>query len=388
MTTALVDPTVAAIAAYPMTWEEVVIGWFVLATVPIMLLIGKTLHPVDGPANSRVTRTPDKYFSDVHEPFRAHYYHMVDPVHKKRLRVHYLDEGDPHSSEVIICLHGEPFWSQSFHKIIPLLTAAGHRVIAMDYVGHGRSDKYVHWKAYTAELHKATIVGMMDHLGLSESGDYRGHKNVTLLGHNWGFLAGAAVMRERPNMFDRLIILNVNSLPDGELSLSRFPSLTLFNKFLIYDAFFLTFPTSMFMFQNFFPLTLLWPLLNPAYTVSDFNGFNAPFRRIGLDRGGIIAFPLMVPVLPSHPYAAEFRDIRRFFNREWKRPTLIGFSDQAVLPLGIGGVGDFIIGNRRQFFQLLIPHAASTPNIPGGHLIMYDNPRAVAYYVLDFIKRT
>ena len=38
-----------------------------------------------------------------------------------------------------------------------------------------------------------------------------------------------------------------------------------FNKFLCYDAWFLTFPTAMLMLANFFPLTLLWPLLNPAY---------------------------------------------------------------------------------------------------------------------------
>ena len=38
-----------------------------------------------------------------------------------------------------------------------------------------------------------------------------------------------------------------------------------FNKFLCYDAWFLTFPTSMLMLANLFPLSLLWPLLNPSY---------------------------------------------------------------------------------------------------------------------------
>ena len=52
-------------------------------------------------------------------------------------------------------------------------------------------------------------------------------KNVTALAHNWGFLTGAAVLREQPDLFDRLVILNVNSLPDGELTPSRFPNLAL-----------------------------------------------------------------------------------------------------------------------------------------------------------------
>jgi haloalkane dehalogenase len=341
------DPTITALAAYPMTWQEIVIGWFVLATVPIMYLIGKTLHPGDGRGPSlRTTRTPEKYFSDVYEPYRANYLYVQDPVHKRDFRVHYLDEGDPSSTEVIVCLHGEPFWSHSFHKIIPLLTAKGYRVIAPDFVGFGRSDKYVDWKAYTLDLHKETITKVMHHLGLDD-----GYKNTTLLAHNWGLLSGAAVIRDNPDLFHRLIIMNVNSFPDGELVPSRFPSLPLFNKFLIYDAFFLTFPSSIFMLQNFFPLTLLWPLLNPSYSINDINGFNAPFRRIGLDRGGVVAFPLMVPVFPSHPYTLEFRAVRKFFQHEWKRPTLIAFSEKAILPLSLAGTGDFIIGNRRQFFQ-------------------------------------
>ena len=40
---------------------------------------------------------------------------------------------------------------------ISLLTAKGYRVIALDYIGFGRSDKYVDWKAYTLELHKQSI---------------------------------------------------------------------------------------------------------------------------------------------------------------------------------------------------------------------------------------
>ena len=52
-------------------------------------------------------------------------------------------------------------------------------------------------------------------------------KNLTALAHNWGFLTGAAVLREQPDLFDRLVILNVNSLPDGELTPSRFPNLAL-----------------------------------------------------------------------------------------------------------------------------------------------------------------
>ena len=78
--------------------------------------------------------------------------------------------------KVIVCLHGEPFWSQSFHRIIPLLTARGYRVVAPDFVGFGRSDKYVDWRAYTVDLHKETLVQVLKQLGLDKAG--RGHYKV------------------------------------------------------------------------------------------------------------------------------------------------------------------------------------------------------------------
>ena len=41
---------------------------------------------------------------------------------QKSLRAHYLDEGDPDSQEVILCLHGEPFWTFVYHKLARSLT--------------------------------------------------------------------------------------------------------------------------------------------------------------------------------------------------------------------------------------------------------------------------
>ena len=38
-------------------------------------------------------------------------------------------------------LHGEPSWSFLYRKMIPVLVAAGHRVVCPDLVGFGRSDK-------------------------------------------------------------------------------------------------------------------------------------------------------------------------------------------------------------------------------------------------------
>ncbi len=55
------------------------------------------------------------------------------------IRLHYLEGGDL-SADPILFLHGVPTWSYIWRDILPIVEPAGH-VIALDYVGFGRSDK-------------------------------------------------------------------------------------------------------------------------------------------------------------------------------------------------------------------------------------------------------
>ena len=85
-------------------------------------------------------RTPDERFENLAGfPFEPHYTE-VDDGSGGRLRMHYVDEG-PRDGPLVLLLHGQPVWSYSFRKMIPPLVKAGHRVIAPDLVGFGRSDK-------------------------------------------------------------------------------------------------------------------------------------------------------------------------------------------------------------------------------------------------------
>ena len=85
-------------------------------------------------------RTPDERFVDLPDfPFAPHYVE-IDDGDGGRLRVHYLDEG-PADAPPVLLMHGEPSWCFLYRTMIPVLTAAGHRVIAPDLVGFGRSDK-------------------------------------------------------------------------------------------------------------------------------------------------------------------------------------------------------------------------------------------------------
>lgn len=134
-------------------------------------------------------------------------------------------------------------------------------------------------------------------------------------------------------MFDSLIILNTNNLPDGEVDRTRFPSTSLFYKYLLYDALFLAFHSSMDLLKHWFPFPLLLSALNSRYTPREKSELMAPFRRTQ-DQGGVVAFPLMVPVRPDDKYVDDFRRARIFLATQWKKPTLVLYSDVSVLGNG------------------------------------------------------
>ena len=87
-------------------------------------------------------RTPDERFKALPEfPFIPRY--LDDLAGYEGLRMHYLDEGPQDADNIFLCLHGQPTWSYLYRKMIPIFTAAGHRVVAPDFFGFGRSDKPV-----------------------------------------------------------------------------------------------------------------------------------------------------------------------------------------------------------------------------------------------------
>ncbi|MHA2497754.1 MAG: alpha/beta fold hydrolase [Candidatus Hodarchaeales archaeon] len=108
-----------------------------------------TLKPVDFMA---VIRTPEERFENLFDfPFEPRYAEI------NQLRIHYIDEGE---GDVILCLHGEPTWAYLYRKMIPILTKVGNRVIAPDFIGFGRSDKFTEMSEYTFQMHYDTMLGI------------------------------------------------------------------------------------------------------------------------------------------------------------------------------------------------------------------------------------
>ncbi|HVE97873.1 MAG TPA: alpha/beta fold hydrolase, partial [Mycobacteriales bacterium] len=100
----------------------------------------------------RALRTPDERFAALPDfPFSPRYAE-VDDGDGGRLRMHYVDEGDP-AGDVVVLLHGEPTWSFLYRRMVPVLVDAGLRVVVPDLVGFGRSDKPADVADYTYARH-------------------------------------------------------------------------------------------------------------------------------------------------------------------------------------------------------------------------------------------
>jgi tRNA(adenine34) deaminase len=83
------------------------------------------------PLREDALRTPDACFADAAQ-------HFAD---LDGWRMHYRTAGPADAAIPVLCLHSRTGSSTQFQTMLPALAAAGHRVLAPDLLGFGRSDK-------------------------------------------------------------------------------------------------------------------------------------------------------------------------------------------------------------------------------------------------------
>ncbi len=164
-------------------------------------------------------RTPDVRFEKLPGwPYRPRY--VEDLAGYEGLRTHYVDEGPPDAKTTFLCIHGEPTWAYLFRKMIPVFTGAGHRVVAPDLFGFGRSDKPVDDETYTYHFHRDALLAFVERLDL---------KNICLVVQDWGGLLGLTLPLEAPERYTRLIVMNTG-LPAGESAGEGFAGWRAYNR--------------------------------------------------------------------------------------------------------------------------------------------------------------
>jgi len=297
----------------------------------------------------KILRTADARFAALPDfAFEPHYVELPDGV-----RVHYLDEGPPDAPPVLL-LHGEPSWSYLYRTMIPVLVSAGHRCVAPDLVGFGRSDKPSEPDDYTYARHVAWMRELVfDRLDLSD---------ITFFGQDWGGLIGLRLLAAQPDRYARVVAGNTG-LPTGDI-----PPGEAFRNWQRFSQESPDFPVGTIVSGGC--LTKLSDDVVAAY--------DAPFPDDSY-KAGARRFPLLVPTSPDDPAhaanLAAWAVLRRF-----DRPFLCAFSD-----------GDPITrGGERQF----IGHVPGTagrehPAIEGaGHFLQEDKGPELARVIAAFIAAT
>lgn len=114
------------------------------------------------------------------------------------VRQAYIDEGPRDAPLTFLLLHGNPTWSFLYRKFIPPL-AADHRVIAIDHVGFGRSDKPRDPDYYTLERHIANLGTTLEHLKV---------RNVVPVMQDWAGPIGMGWATRNPDRVAGVVVLN------------------------------------------------------------------------------------------------------------------------------------------------------------------------------------
>ncbi len=267
------------------------------------------------------------------------------------LSLAYVDEG---KGEVLLALHGNPTWSFYYRQVIAQFKTQ-YRVIAIDNLGMGLSDRPESYQELTLEKHIERVFQLLKHLNISK---------CTLIGHDWGgaIATGVATLASKHNLeINKMILMNTAAFCDAlipwQIALCRVP---VFGRFLVRGLNLFAGPATRMAVTR--PLS---PLIK--------KGLLFPYQDYA-SRVGVHAFVLDIPMEADHP-------TRKFLNTiEQSIPTI-----EAPV-LFIWGGRDFCF--TRHFLDRwlkLLPQAQVQYLEDAGHYVLEDAPAAVLATMQNFL---
>ncbi len=128
----------------------------------------------------------------VDESRFEHRYAQVEPG----VRLHFVTLGE---GPLVVLLHGFPEFWYAWRRQIAALAAAGYRVVAPDQRGYNLSDKPKEVAAYGVKRLVADVAALIEACGA---------KTAFVVGHDWGAGVAWSFAMSRPEMVERLVVLN------------------------------------------------------------------------------------------------------------------------------------------------------------------------------------
>lgn len=299
-----------------------------------------------------VLRTPDECFVGLPDYDFAPHYTEVTADDGTVLRFHHIEEG-PRDAAPILLMHGNPSWSYLHRHMVTGLAAKGHRVLALDLMGLGRSDKPTDRRFFTLARHVDLVAQWI------VANDLR---DITLYCQDWGGTIALNVLAREGDRFTRVVASNTG-LPVGE-GVNAF-----MQQWLDFSQAADELPIG----------ALVGGGVTRTLTPEETAAYDAPFpdKRY---QASALEFPLLIPVQPDNPGVPQCRDTWAYLEA-WTKPflTVFGTADMVAYKPG---------AHRK--LQRLIPGAQGLDHIEiegANHFIQEDAPERLVE-ILDTFVRT
>ena len=254
-------------------------------------------------------------------------------VHIDGLQIHYVDEG--WGGRPVLMVHGNPVWSYVWRRLIPPI-AAGHRALALDLMGFGKSDK-PNPSLHDFPHHAAIVSSFVQSLGLG---------NMVLVLHDWGGpFAMQYVVRNQQNVAG-LILMNTFLTTDYHIPPSAAAKIT--------------------------PSIVKEVAVHPE-NISDaaMEAYWAPFPDEE-SKKAYQAFPQMFPSSTTHPSFMSMKEIEQALPH-LKIPTLLVWGTAHSGPVYAERISKMIPGS-------------TLHSLKAGHFVQEDDPGEVEKLVLGFLN--
>jgi haloalkane dehalogenase len=268
-------------------------------------------------------------------------------------RYHYLDEG---AGPVLLFSHGNPTWTFFWRDLVTALRDK-YRVIAVDHIGCGLSDKP------SPEKYSYRLARRVEDLNrLVERLDLR---DITLVAHDWGGAIGMGTAVAMPERFSRFVLMNTAAFRaptcPWKIRLCHIPvlgqvavqGLNLFVKAALSEA------------------TAKPERMTPAVRA----GFSAPYDSWA-NRVGVYRFVQDIPLSVAHPSYQTLLDIENGLAQFRGRPACMiwGMKDWCFTPWFL------------QKFREFLPQAEVHEIEDAGHYVVQDSPDRVIEIMRKFLE--
>jgi cis-3-alkyl-4-acyloxetan-2-one decarboxylase len=267
-------------------------------------------------------------------------------------RLHYIDEG---TGPVIVMVHGNPTWSYYYRHLIAHFRLS-HRVIALDHMGCGLSDKPSDYPYYLAQ-HIENLGSLLAHLGVGR---------FSLIVHDWGGAIGFGCAVQRLDQVDRIALMNTAAFRSTRLPLRiRLCRLPVLGEIIV-------------RLFNGFAGPACSMAVEKRLTAETARSYLAPYNSWS-NRIAIAKFVQDIPMDISHSSYAPLVEI------ENRLPLL---RDQKTPLLLLWGGKDFCFND--QFYnewQRRFPEAESHYFSDGGHYVLEDKIVEILPILTQFLKR-